>query len=291
MSKLCMYAKNNKLIIALPLLFVVIAAAFLLQLLFGGSLVPTIDQSETASGNNYSANSSVDAPIIGGDSEYIVVSNNSYARVEYGELPVLSTLVIKGKITDKSEELLIEGVDGAMPMCFTDTYVEIEEVYRGEPEGNTIAVRQEGGSKSVDGKAAFVSESNASLESGDVCILFLYQPNHGGAYNTEGDYYMITGGNQGVFLQAEDGLFTHQLEAYTERIDLQNFGAYIATVNEESPIDYDFYRNEIERALRWNYLESGVIESLGTMGSKGMDIEAEFEKSIENLDEYAKIIG
>lgn len=47
------------------------------------------------------------------------------------------------------------------------------------------------------------------FKDGDDVVLFLYQPNTGGGYNTLGNYYYIVGVNQGVF-------YKHQPEASDE---------------------------------------------------------------------------
>jgi len=38
----------------------------------------------------------------------------------------------------------------------------------------------------------------------------LHKPNYGGGYNTEGDYWLIVGVNQGVFYLGDDGQYHNQ---------------------------------------------------------------------------------
>lgn len=110
------------------------------------------------------------------------------------ELMKYSGLVVYGTVTHISEPFAIECVEGGYKLM-TDMTITPIKTLRGE-EKKEVKVRLEGGQisdyiENYDDLPEFLL--------GEEWLLFLNTPNMGGSYHTEGDYYYITGLQQGAF--------------------------------------------------------------------------------------------
>ncbi|MDR2956780.1 MAG: hypothetical protein LBU61_01175 [Coriobacteriales bacterium] len=196
-------------------------------------------------------------------------------NMEYEELIIASSLVISGTVTDQSEEHLISNINGGDAGCFTDVYVSVSEVYRGEVKDNVIVVRVAGGSKSLNDDYVTYAPSEASLFPGDEVVLFLQKPKFGDSYITRGDYYLTVSALRGVFYRDTDGVYHSQ--CFDKVIELSAFQLEMAAMNSEYPIDDNYYLNYFRQGIRSNY-ESGVIP------------EDQYQNGIDALGKFAEII-
>ena len=205
------------------------------------------------------------------------IMNGSVAPLTYEDLIKQSQLVVRGTVTDKYEELLVQPVGSfGDPICFTDIYFNVSETYRGELKDTTIAVRVLGGTK-----GAYVLEApqEASLLPGDECILFLFMPSYcGGSWYTQGDYYEVVGANQGAFYLSGEGLFQSPSPSITKVIDIRNFKDDMSIANKQLPVDYDYQKNYAMNSFRVN-LENGMIT------------EDMYNDFVKELSQYATIVG
>ena len=199
------------------------------------------------------------------DLDFKVEISGSIVRVEYEDLFAQSSLVVLGTVTG-CERIGIETATGGF-RYFTNYYVDVKDVYRGESAQKTIVVRVMGASEmptAVPGVSVWVSSfETSSFRQGETCVLFLYEPNFGGAYETRDDYYYVVGVNQGIF-RAQSGVDygSYRSIAYAEVINPETFKAEMIAINEAVPIDYDYHINYMKDSLLKNY-ENGQISEEG----------------------------
>ncbi|MDO4175104.1 MAG: hypothetical protein Q4D42_10105, partial [Eubacteriales bacterium] len=112
------------------------------------------------------------------------------------DLIAQSTLIATGTVTEVSDAFQIAPVGGGDPSVFTDYFFTVSDVLRGEPDDNVVSVRIQGGT--ANGMSS-TAELEPQLEVGKSYLLFLYQPNMGGSYNTKGDYDSVTGLYRGAY--------------------------------------------------------------------------------------------
>lgn len=126
-----------------------------------------------------------------------------YADVSFEEFCVESDLIATGSYVGKSDSFMIEPVNGATPMFFTDYYFEVDQVCKGNlPESvksassQVITVRQRGGK----GQLTETTNGNAVQPvQGQEYLLFLYRIENGADYNTEGDHFYLVSGSLGAW--------------------------------------------------------------------------------------------
>lgn len=186
-----------------------------------------------------------------------------------------SSLVALGTVTEIQNTLQIESTKDIVSN-FTDYSFRLEEVYRGEwKAGDTVTVRKEGG---VAGDRRVEAHKAPDFQEGDRMVLFLYQPNMGGDFNTEGDYYFITGAYQGIF--KPEALSRSGAAAYSsdaETLELESFAEEMAQFNEQHPADPDYVRKAFEQRLR-DDLENGLLD------------QSTYDEQLAQSREYAKIL-
>ena len=120
----------------------------------------------------------------------------------YQDLLDKTPVVIMAHVKSVADPIQIMPVSGTTLSNFTDFTLTVDEVFRGDISvGDEVVVRIEGGQ--TNGLNVVVEES-PELSMNSQMLMFLYQPNMGGAYNTTGDYYYIQGVSQGAFVQAEN---------------------------------------------------------------------------------------
>ena len=198
--------------------------------------------------------------------------NSIRISYSYGSLVALSTedllrdatIIAIGEVTGKSKSYHIESTNGGRNI-YTDTYFTISNVLKGEPYAETVSIRQEGGSV---GTSTVIVDCEPKLKEGHEYLLFLYNTNCGGPFETRDDYYYICGLPQGTFVKAEDGEFYNieTNEPLPEKV-------FISPHLDEE-VDEDYFRREAEEAYR-NNLATGFIT------------EEEYEQYMRELDVYA----
>lgn len=113
-----------------------------------------------------------------------------------------ATLVVKARLNSISDSFKIKPVFDGDPQIYTDYYFDIENVLLGEySDSKPLTVRVQGG---TIGEEKLIVEEAPKFSEKDEVLLFLYQPNMGGGYNTRGDYYYILGVNQGAFFKSKE---------------------------------------------------------------------------------------
>lgn len=198
------------------------------------------------------------------------------AAIDYSDLFEQAHLIIRGVVTEKNEEVLVQAVRSAEPMCFTDKYIEVLDIYRGAAETRSITIRVAGGSKHTDPNVGVTNvDYEPDLVPGEEYILFLYKPNYGGGWNTGENYYKVVGYRQGAFLLNERGMYFN--EVYQMELDPELFKKEVAVINEKVPIDYDYQANSILESLKSNE-ELGVIS------------QDQYKRELGEMQEYAKVI-
>ena len=148
------------------------------------------------------------------NTEYLCGCIKDYS---YNELIDNSNLIVRAKMTGKTNTYRIKPVFEGDPQIFTEYYFEVQEVLQGcVSESKPIAVRVHGGE--IDGKQ-LIAEDSPVFSRNDEVILFLNKPEMGGGYNTKGDYYYIRGVNQGAFFLNQNTERTYSNEKETIQYD------------------------------------------------------------------------
>ncbi len=200
-----------------------------------------------------------------------------------------SCLVTIGTVVD-SESFQIKPANGADASVFTDYTVKVSDILRGELEADSIAVRVQGGKTET---LATVAGEEAKLEDGRTYLLFLYKPERGGNYNTEGDYYYVTGAFQGAYeidtdmsvsmntsllsdAEMDDIQCVNSKDTETEW-SLKDAVENVQEINNEHPADVNYMRDQAHENMRAN------VES-------GMMTQEEYDQAIAEEQQYATII-
>ena len=98
-------------------------------------------------------------------------------------------LIVKGTFKDKSKAFRFSSGN------FTDYYLTVEEVYRGEAAaGDILSVRVEEG---LVGTVWVETAHEPKIRLGDTVLIYLYQ--------TDGDYYYVLNGKRGYYLFDGEG--------------------------------------------------------------------------------------
>lgn len=238
-------------------------------------------------GNENTASVSGEGCLPGGsalDASTQVVSG-SLEELTQHEIITRSSLVAIGCISEVSDPFQIKPVGGGDPSAFTDYSFQISEILRGESASDTVVVRIQGGTTD---RLTTVVEEAPELEVGQEYLLFLYQPGRGGAYNTEGDYYYITGVNQGAFaISPETPLDIATADSDVEFVSaatdapvnwsLRDAAESIQAVNEEQPADEAYVYEQAYENWQHN-LDSGFIT------------QEEFDRFVAESKVYAEVV-
>lgn len=206
-----------------------------------------------------------------------VVYRDIMEEKDVRELAEESSLVLRGKVCEKSKAFQIRSVTGAISH-FTDFYIEPLEVLRGTAEaGETgrITVRTEGG---LVGQKEIVAESAPDLEVGEEYLLFLYQTGSGGGFETGEDYYYVTGSCQGA-MKAASAPRKGESSFYSQNglEDLREMRETLEEANRQAPPEKDRARQESLENLKGN-LETGFIT------------QEEYDAALERMQQYATML-
>lgn len=193
-----------------------------------------------------------------------------------------STLIVRGIVTEKSEPFSIAPANGGDPSNFMDYTVSVQKVLRGDSSKQSVTVRVQGGT--TNGISTVCDES-AELPQDTELLLYLYAPHMGMLFNTEGDYYYVTGmyrgvytldtsGNDETFVNARNADDT-DLEAVWQADELE---AAIAAYTQQHPVN--------ENAMR----EQAIAQCEQDLAS-GAISQDEYEQQIKDIDTYATIVA
>ncbi len=134
---------------------------------------------------------------------YILLDHVLVRQTVFASFPAMTAeeqiekahLIVKGTFKDKSKAFQIQPANGGDPSNFTDYYLTVEEVYRGDASvDDVIPVRvQEGFVGTVWVETAH--EPNIRL--GDQVLIYLYQTDEG--------YYYVLNGKSGYWTLEGEG--------------------------------------------------------------------------------------
>lgn len=177
------------------------------------------------------------------------------AAMDLEELAESSHLVAVCRLKEVSRPFRVRACGGegnGGVKTYTDYYFEVLETLRGQASGPVIAVRSQGGQ--VGNLDVDVDDALRFQEEGSY-LLFLRQPGMGGGYNTEGDYYYVTGGVQGMYLCGEasslDDPGVSLRNAYTgESLSVDAVRELLDQVNESHPPQPEKAKEKYLQSLR-----------------------------------------
>ena len=121
-------------------------------------------------------------------------------------------MIVLCKVMEKSQPIKIQPVSGGDYSIFTDYYFEPTDILKGEDNFEKITnipVRIMGGQTE---ELTVITEDFPSLNPGCEYLLFLYRPGMGTGYNTEGDYFYVTGATQGAYSSNGQQTFVSQYD-------------------------------------------------------------------------------
>lgn len=179
-----------------------------------------------------------------------------------------SNLIAVVRVVDGPRSLCVRRAGGSATILSEQTAV-VERVFMGDADTETVTVRQTGGTV---GLRTDVYTENPVLQAGSRYLLFLYRPDMGGGYNTEGDYYYIRGVSQGAYTVPGDGTF-RPLKWYGTAVTEAELTDAVADRSGELYSS----RAEYLAAQKRNY-KNGVITK------------EHYEENLAQVDEYAVII-
>ncbi len=170
-------------------------------------------------------------------------------------------LIVKGTFKDKSKAFRASSTN------FTDYYLTVEEVYRGDAAaGDVLSVRVEEG---FVGNLWVETVHEPKIRLGDTVFIYLYQ--------TDGDYYYVLNGKSGYWTLEGEGQICNALNG--EMAEIAEVEAIIASINEKTPANKNWPYEEALEGLKGN-LENGFIT------------EEEYQQALENLNSetYGKVV-
>ena len=197
---------------------------------------------------------------------YRITHTGELVRRDLTNLVETSNLITVVTVVDEPKSFCVRSVNGG-DTIFSEQTVKIERVFMGDDGLETVAVRQQGGTVGL--RTDYYTE-NPVLKTESRYLLFLYQPDMGGGYNTEGDYYYIRGRYQGAYEAASDGTYR---QSYGPKLTDADLTEAIAN-GPDKPYSS---RREYLATQERNYLN-------GHLTKEG------YEQNIARLDDYAVII-
>lgn len=218
------------------------------------------------------------------DSEAMEIHMNaSLPEMTVEEIAEESNLVAIGTLKEISPGFCIQSVEGGT-MNYTEYYFQISDTCRGVAPDNAdqiAAVRIPGGEANG---VNMIWEDAPTLEVDETYLLFLYKPQMGGSFNTEGDYYYLSGDTRGIyqvdsataFSKTTDDVYTSS--DGTKRISHNELIQLIDQVNEEIPADIDMRYQEFLENQQYN-LETGFIS------------QEEYDRFLSEAQRYATYYG
>ncbi len=253
------------------------------------------------------------------DNHIISSVSSTYPYFNLSDLIKESDIVIKGVVKEQSVPFKIQPANGGEVSIFTDFKIEVENAYRGE-KSEIVNLRMQGGE--ID-NLVVIAEDEPNVVIGSTYIFFLYQPFTGGGYNTEGDYYYLTGGHQALFSQLsksdyiEEMPLKHLEEVRSESSREKSFfrddymysnvnfdllkknnvtlSAELFSGNGYIAISEEVFASEIEMfnevvPIDSEYWKNQIRDSLAINLKNGFITQEEYDKAMKFNEPYAKIV-
>lgn len=129
------------------------------------------------------------------DGRQLFVLERETEHISLQEIMDESDLVVMGFLLEQSPGFQVRSTDGEVS-TFTNYFFQVTDTYRGEAPGDVITLREEGGT--VDQVKTVVADSYDFAEQ-QAYLLFLQRPRAGDTFATQGDYYTLVGGAEGVY--------------------------------------------------------------------------------------------
>lgn len=221
--------------------------------------------------------------------ENVTIKSGILAKMSIDDLKETSVLIAYGTVVDKSDSFIIEAVNGTKSV-FTDYYLKLSCILRGDCNCDIITIRVEGG---VVGDTCVVDEAGPVFEEENDYLVFLKKPIMGW-YTTEGDYYYVNGAVQGVYELSNNNdsitvtnvnaLASSEKTVYMDAeseidsasIELVSFADDMIEYNKENSVDEDYLKNQFLSALKQN-LDNNLIT------------QEDYDETIAQMSKYANI--
>ena len=129
------------------------------------------------------------------DGRQLFVLERETEHISLQEIMDESDLVVMGFLLEQSPGFQVRSTDGEVS-TFTNYFFQVTDTYRGEAPGDVITLREEGGTV---GQVKTVVADDYDFAEQQAYLLFLQRPRAGDTFATQGDYYTLTGGWQGVY--------------------------------------------------------------------------------------------
>ena len=129
------------------------------------------------------------------DGRQLFVLERDMEHMSLQEIMDESDLVVMGFLLEQSPGFQVRSTDGEVS-TFTNYFFQVTDTYRGEAPGDVITLREEGGTV---GQVKTVVADDYDFAEQQAYLLFLQRPRAGDTFATQGDYYTLTGGWQGVY--------------------------------------------------------------------------------------------
>ena len=129
------------------------------------------------------------------DGRQLFVLERDMEPMSLQEIMDESDLVVMGFLLEQSPGFQVKSTDGEVS-TFTNYFFQVTDTYRGEAPGDVITLREEGGTV---GQVKTVVADSYDFAEQQAYLLFLQRPRAGDTFATQGDYYTLTGGWQGVY--------------------------------------------------------------------------------------------
>lgn len=129
------------------------------------------------------------------DGRQLFVLERETEHISLQEIMDESDLVVMGFLLEQSPGFQVKSTGGEVS-TFTNYFFQVTDTYRGQAPGDVITLREEGGT--VDQVKTVVQDSCPFVEEQSY-LLFLRRPQAGDTFATQGDYYTLVGGAEGVY--------------------------------------------------------------------------------------------
>ena len=284
---------SKKLVIKTLTVGLIVIALF--ASVFSGCANDKGNSSSKVSPDWYSEKMSLAAPVNFEDNEDYIMQSNKTTSFSGGyviaySLPEIleqSTVIVRGKVLG-FDYLTIKDKDDSV-VIWTDYYVEVEDVLRGEPndDDGLITISSMGGENDDE----IWLNKDSILRVGQEYLFFLlkYAHGYGSFVENEHDYYIV-GGCIGAFTagnetaKKEDGTEVPKyFTPYTptslcsDPIEYLPFLDEIAEYNETNPVDPEYHDKQYRANMEANLAE-------------GMITQKEFDDFLSTMDTYAEIL-
>lgn len=227
--------------------------------------------------DNISAHNEMTKEISDNEIDKVVVSSMIESK-SLDDLEKTSQLIVEGELVGEPEYIKIKPTSGGDARVYTQYNFKPNNFIRNADAlayDDTIKVRVLGGQI---GDLLIESDTSPIIKKDDDVILFLYKPNMGSGYNTEGDYYYINGLYQGVFYKNANNEFVSS-DTFGNELETINLNEYQAKVKE---LD--------ENGFNIKYNDEIVLENFKRNLDSGFITQEEYDRFVAETKIYAQIV-